>query len=164
MKRIALLSDSHSYIDDAILHHTRRCDEIWHAGDFGSVQVLEDLQQQHLVRAVYGNIDGPELRNKMPERLLFTCEGVTVCMQHIGGYPGRYAKGIKEFLVEHKCGLFISGHSHILKIMYDDKVNCLHMNPGATGKQGWHQMRTMITFTIASGNMADCKVIELGKR
>ena len=113
---------------------------------------------------VYGNIDSPELRFVYPEKLFFICEGVKVFMQHIGGYPGRYSKGVKEDIIAHRSGLFISGHSHILKIMYDQKLHCLHMNPGAAGKQGWHKMRTVVRFAIDEKEIKNCEVIELGER
>ncbi len=115
-------------------------------------------------RGVYGNIDTAELRTIYPEKLFFTCENVNVFMQHIGGYPERYSKGIKEDIIEHKSGLFISGHSHILKIMYDQKMSCLHINPGAAGKQGWHKMRTIVRFAIDGKEIKDCEVVELGER
>ena len=111
---------------------------------------------------MYGNIDGADIRNIYPEKLFFTCEAVNVFIQHIGGYPGRYAPGVKDEIKKNKSGLFISGHSHILKVMYDDKLNCLHMNPGAAGKQGWHTVRTLIRFSIEGSEMKDCEVVELG--
>ncbi len=121
----------------------------------------EKLNKKIVFRGVYGNIDGAAIRNVYPEKLFFTCEGVNVFMQHIGGYPSRYSKGVKEDIIANKSNLFISGHSHILKIIYDDKLQCLHMNPGAAGKQGWHKVRTLIRFTIDGKNMKDCEVVEL---
>jgi uncharacterized protein len=120
------------------------------------------LHKKIIFRGVYGNIDNAAIRTIYPEKLFFTCEGVNVFMQHIGGYPSRYSKGVKEDIVANKSNLFISGHSHILKIMYDDKLQCLHMNPGAAGKQGWHKVRTLIRFTIDGKEMKDCEVVELG--
>ena len=129
------------------------------------VQKFEQLFGRKIIfRGVYGNIDTLELRAIYPEKLFFICEGVNVFMQHIGGYPGRYSKGVKEDIVAHKSGLFISGHSHILKIMYDQKFHCLHMNPGAAGKQGWHKMRTVIRFAIDGTEIKNCEVVELGER
>ena len=120
------------------------------------------LNKKITFRGVYGNIDGADIRNTYPEKLFFTCEKVNVYMQHIGGYPNRYAKGVKENIVMHNSNLFISGHSHILKILYDAKLNCLHMNPGAAGKQGWHKIKTLIKFNIDGANIKDCEVVELG--
>ncbi len=137
---------------------------MWHAGDFGNMQVIEALQGVNLSRGVFGNIDGNEIQQMYPEQIIFNCEGVKVLMQHIGGYPGRYASGIKEIIQTQKIKLFISGHSHILKIMYDDKLGCLHMNPGAAGKQGWHKVRTLITFVVDGELMKDCNVIEIPLR
>jgi uncharacterized protein len=121
----------------------------------------EKLNKKIIFRGVSGNIDTAVIRSIYPEKLFFTCENVNVFMQHIGGYPGRYSKGVKEDIVANKTNLFISGHSHILKIMYDDKLKCLHMNPGAAGKQGWHKVRTLIRFTIDDKEMKDCEVVEL---
>ena len=183
MTRIGLISDTHGWLDEAVYEHFKECDEVWHAGDFGSfsnnedrledgksygdlfVQKFEQLFARKIIfRGVYGNIDTPELRVVYPEKLFFECESVNVFMQHIGGYPGRYSKGVKEDIIENKSGLFISGHSHILKIMYDQKLHCLHMNPGAAGKQGWHKMRTIIRFAIEDKGIKKCEVVELGER
>lgn len=161
MKRIGLISDTHSYLDPAVFIHFKECDEIWHAGDFGSAEVISALEEFKPLRGVYGNIDPPSIRKKYPEGLLFRCEEVTVYIQHIGGYPGKYVKGVKDILVKEKVQLFISGHSHILKVMYDDKINCLHMNPGAAGRQGWQTARTLIRFSITDNNINNCEVIEL---
>ena len=129
------------------------------------VQKFEQLFGRKIIfRGVYGNIDTPALRVIYPEKLFFICEGVNIFMQHIGGYPGRYSKGVKEDIIAHKSGLFISGHSHILKIMFDQKLHCLHMNPGAAGKQGWHKMRTIVRFAIEGKEIKNCEVIELGER
>lgn len=142
---------------------------MWHAGDFGSFELAEKLRTGFpdkngnpvILRGVYGNIDNGAIRAVYPEKLHFTCENVRVYIQHIGGYPGRYAPGVKQEITEQQSGLFISGHSHILKIMYDDKLQCLHMNPGAAGKQGWQKVRTIIRFAIDGKDMKDCEVIEL---
>ena len=222
LTRIGLISDTHGWLDEAVYEHFKDCDEVWHAGDFGSftlgpspkekappilpggegngedgleekglnidpsqvgeggredrledgsnygnlfVQRFEQLFKRKIFfRGVYGNIDTPALRVIYPEKLFFMCEGVNIFIQHIGGYPGRYSKGVKEDIIAHKSGLFISGHSHILKIMYDQKLHCLHMNPGAAGKQGWHKMRTIIRFAIEGKKIKNCEVIELGER
>ncbi len=192
MTRIGLISDTHGWLDEMVYDHFKNCDEVWHAGDFGSltldpspkgeggrgdrledgrsygdlfVQKFEKLFGRKIIfRGVYGNIDTAELRAVYPEKLFFTVEGVNVFMQHIGGYPNRYSKGVKEDIILNKSNLFISGHSHILKIMYDSTLQCLHMNPGAAGRHGWHKMRTIIRFGIDGAVMKDCEVIELGER
>lgn len=161
MTKIILLSDTHNYLDTAVLKYAASCDEIWHAGDFGNDTLAEQLRNIKTTRGVYGNIDGQDIRTHYPEKLFFTCEEVNVYMKHIGGYPGRYAPGVKEEIQKNRSQLFISGHSHILKIMYDDKLKCLHMNPGAAGKQGWHQVRTLIRFVVDGKDMRDCEVIHL---
>ncbi len=170
MTRIGLLSDTHGWLDPAIEKHFENCDEIWHAGDFGNSAIADELKKTIsgknpvIFRGVFGNIDGKDVRSVFPEKLIFTCEAVPVYMIHIGGYPKRYAPGIKRELETAGAKLFICGHSHILKIIFDDSINCLHINPGAAGKQGWHQVRTIIRFTIDGATIKDCEVIELGKR
>ena len=171
MTRIGLLSDTHGYLDKAIFKHFENCDEVWHAGDFGNIELVEELKSGFaalrkpvIVRGVYGNIDGNDVRSVFPEKLIWNCESIRVYMTHIGGYPNRYAAGIKQKLISSSAKLFICGHSHILKIIYDDKIDCLHINPGAAGKQGWHKVRTIVRFTIESTDIKDCEVIELGKR
>jgi uncharacterized protein len=164
MTRIGLLSDTHHFLDGKILEHFKECDEIWHGGDFGTTVISEQLKNFKPLRGVYGNIDGRDIRSEFPEKLFFTCEKVNVYMIHIGGYPDHYAPGVRKEITDNKANLFISGHSHILKIMYDQKLNCLHMNPGAAGNQGWHKIRTAIRFTIDGSDIKDCEVIELGKR
>jgi putative phosphoesterase len=164
MTRIGLVSDTHGYLEEAVLQHFERCDEIWHGGDFGNAEVANRLSDHKPLRGVYGNIDGYDVRSIYPEKLLWQCEGVIVFMTHIGGYPGRYAPGVKQQLISSKAKLFISGHSHILKVMYDETIGCLHMNPGAAGKQGWHKVRTLLRFTIDGADIKDCEVIELGPR
>lgn len=163
MTRIGLISDTHGYLDDAVFGHFEQCGEIWHAGDFGE-GVAKRLKEKKRLRGVFGNIDDAEIRSEFPETLVFTCEEVKVMIRHIGGYPPRYNPETKKELAIHQPQLFISGHSHILKIMYDEKINCLHMNPGAAGKQGWHKVRTVIRFVIDGKEMKECEVIELGKR
>lgn len=172
MKKIGLISDTHGYLDEAVFEHFKNCDEIWHAGDFGSVELVQQLVLQYgqtrgrrtILKGVYGNIDGQDIRSVFPEQLVFMCEEVKVMIRHIGGSPPKYNPETKKELLIHQPQLFISGHSHILKIMYDDKLQCLHMNPGAAGKHGWHKVRTLIRFAIDGKNMKDCEVIELGKR
>jgi putative phosphoesterase len=164
MLRIGLISDTHHFLDDNVFRHFDSCDEIWHAGDFGTAALAERLSSFKPLRGVYGNIDGQDIRSLYPEKLRWTSEEVNVYMTHIGGYPPRYNPQVKKELTANPPGLFICGHSHILKIMYDDRLQCLHMNPGAAGNQGWHKMRTLIRFTIDGKNMRDCEVIELGRR
>jgi putative phosphoesterase len=161
MTRIGLISDTHGFLDEAVFRHFENCDEIWHIGDFGDPAIADKLAQFKPVKAVYGNIDGNEIRGRYPEQLVFMCEEVKVMIRHIGGYPPRYNPETKKELAIHRPQLFISGHSHILKIMYDDKINCLHMNPGAAGKQGWQKVRTIIRFMIDGKEMKDCEVVEL---
>jgi predicted phosphodiesterase len=147
-----------------VFKHFEQCDEIWHGGDFGSIEIVNKLQKAKPLQGVYGNIDGSDIRNLFAEENVFMCEDVRVYIKHRGGYPGRYAPSVKNTIVSQVPKLFISGHSHILKVMYDDKLQCLHMNPGAAGKQGWHKVRTIIRFAIDGANIKDCEVIELGKR
>ena len=169
LTRIGLISDTHNYLDPAILEHFKNCDEIWHAGDFGTIEIAKQLSrclassngQKHLIRGVYGNIDGADVRSVFPEQMVFFCEEIKVMMRHIGGYPPRYNPETKKELLIYHPDLFISGHSHILKVMYDKKLNCLHMNPGAAGKQGWQKIRTVIRFAIHEKDINDCEVIEL---
>jgi putative phosphoesterase len=164
MIRIGLISDTHNFLDEAVFRHFENCDEIWHAGDFGSSSIADRLKEFKPLKAVYGNIDGYDIRSIYPQNLIWNCEEVTVYMTHIGGYPNRYAPGIKQELVANGARLFISGHSHILKIIYDDKINCLHINPGAAGNEGWHKIRTIVRFAIDGSQIKDCEVIELGRR
>lgn len=141
--------------------HFEHCDEIWHAGDFGSSVIADQLSAFKPLKGVYGNIDGYDIRSVFPETLRWKCEGVTVLMTHIGGYPGRYSAAVKTALKKEPTQLFISGHSHILKIIFDPIFNCLHMNPGAAGKQGWHKVRTLIKFTIDGTDIRDASIIEM---
>ena len=164
MTRIGLLSDTHGYLDDLVFDHFKNCDEIWHAGDFGGASLAEQLSNFKVFKGVYGNIDGNDIRTTYPEQLVFMCEDVKVMMRHIGGYPPKYNRDTKKEILIHKPALFISGHSHILKVMYDQQLSCLHMNPGAAGKHGWHKTRTLIRFNIDKKEMKDCEVIELGGR
>jgi putative phosphoesterase len=164
LKRIGLVSDTHHYLDDAVFRHFSECDEIWHGGDFGSAEIATALNNFRPLRGVYGNVDGQDIRSKYSEVLAFTCEEIRVLMIHIGGYPGRYTPLAKREILSEHPKLFISGHSHILKVMYDEKFHCLHMNPGAAGKQGWHKVRTLVRFAIDGADIKNCEVIELGKR
>ncbi|MEN1785060.1 MAG: metallophosphoesterase family protein [Bacteroidota bacterium] len=164
MTRIALLSDTHGHIDDQLLSYVSEADEIWHAGDIGNYEVVKALRTKAPVKAVYGNIDGADLRKEFPEHLRFYCEEVEVWITHIGGYPGRYDRRIRTQIANDPPRLFICGHSHILKVMNDKKLGLLHMNPGACGKQGFHQVRTLLRFTINGEKIEALEVAELGKR
>jgi putative phosphoesterase len=164
MTRIGLISDTHHFLDEAVFRHFEKCDEIWHAGDFGTISIAEQLKAFRPLKGVFGNIDGYDVRSVYPEKLMWTCENVNVFMIHIGGYPPRYVPGIKQKILASQSRLFISGHSHILKVIYDEKVSCLHINPGAAGKQGWHKIRTIVRFAIDGPDIKDCEVIELGSR
>lgn len=163
MKKIGLLSDTHGYWDDRYLKHFEPCDEIWHAGDIGSAELALRLAAFHPLRAVYGNIDGTELRRLYPQTLRFTIEGAEVVMKHIGGYPGHYDPSIRGSLLTRPPHLFISGHSHILKVQYDRTLQMLHINPGAAGVQGWHTKRTLVRFVVDNGQFGDLEVIELAE-
>ena len=160
--KILLLSDSHSYIDDRILEYAKNADEIWHAGDFGNLEVIDELIKAGTLRGVFGNIDEAKIRAEFPEINIFECEKVKVVMIHIGGYPNKYAPRVKQILKEEKPQIFISGHSHILKVMYDKELEILHLNPGAAGKHGWHKMRTMLRFEINGEKIENLEVVELG--
>lgn len=164
MKKIGLLSDTHGFLDERIHKYFKDCDEIWHAGDLGTIEVLETLEKWKPVRAVYGNIDGHQLRAALPEIQRFRCEKIKVLIKHIGGYPGRYDKSIYNSIVNNRPDIFISGHSHILKVINDPKHNLLHINPGAAGKSGMHKVRTVIRFTIDGHKAKDLEVIEMEQR
>lgn len=164
MKRIGLISDTHSHLEESVFGYFESCDEIWHAGDIGDAKVVKRLEAFRPVRAVYGNIDDGSLRRCFPEDLRFVVEGVEVFMTHIGGYPGRYNRRVRAILQENPPDLYICGHSHILKVMPDKKLNFLHVNPGAAGNHGFHQMKTIVRFSLEAGKIKDFEVIELGKR
>ncbi len=164
MIKILLLSDTHSYMDDAILKHARWADEVWHAGDIGNLKVTDALAKLKPLRGVHGNIDDHIIQKEFPENNRFFCEGVDVLITHIGGYPPKYNSRTRDIIKENPPKLFICGHSHILKVMMDKKLGVLHMNPGACGKHGFHQVRTMLRFVIDGDNIKDLEVIELGKR
>lgn len=161
MKKIGLLSDTHGYWDDKFKIHFAECDEVWHAGDIGSLSLTANFEAFKPFRAVYGNIDGADVRAAFPEFLRFSIEGVDVLITHIGGYPGKYDPRVRAILQTKPPKLFICGHSHILKVMYDKKFGCLDMNPGAAGKYGFHKVRTLLRFVIDAGNIRDLEVIEL---
>lgn len=162
--RIGLLSDTHGFLDDAVFAHFAECDEVWHAGDFGTSDVLDRLQAFKPLRGVYGNVDGAELRAGLQQDLVWECAGVTVYMTHIGGYPGNYDRRAGREVRRVAPGLFICGHSHILKVMRDPALRLLHMNPGACGHHGWRLMRTVLRFTVEAGNISAVEAIELGPR
>ena len=164
MTRIGLISDTHGFLDEAVFKHFENCEEIWHAGDFGNSELIKKLSEKKILKGVYGNIDGQDIRSVYPEQLVFMCEDVKVMMRHIGGSPPKYNPETRKELAIHKPLLFISGHSHILKVMYDAAINCLYINPGAAGKQGWHKIRTIIRFSIDGPDIKNCEVIELGTR
>ena len=160
MTKILLLSDTHSFIGDDILKHVEQADEVWHAGDIGDLRVTDAIKKLKPLRAVYGNIDNAEARLEFPENLKFKCEGVKVWITHIGGYPGRYAPAVRNQIKIHTPDLFISGHSHILKVINDKKLKLLHMNPGAAGTYGIHKVRTMLRFEINKEKIGKLEVIE----
>ncbi|PRD54360.1 metallophosphoesterase family protein [Sphingobacterium gobiense] len=164
MTKIGLISDTHGFLDDAVFKYFDLCDEIWHAGDFGSVAIIDSLAAFKPFKGVWGNIDGKDVRAVCPEHQRFYCEQVDVWMTHIGGYPGRYAMQMKPEIVIHPPKLFICGHSHILKVQFDPKLGLLHLNPGAAGKQGWQKVRTLMRFDINSDKIENLEVIELGIR
>ena len=163
MKRILLLSDTHSYIDDDILKYVKQADEVWHAGDIGDLKVTDTIKAFKPLKAVYGNIDNTQARLEFPEVNRFMCEDVDVCMIHIGGYPGKYVPKVRALLQQKPPKIFICGHSHILKVMPDKNLNLLHMNPGAIGIHGFHQVRTMLRFTIDGSKIDNLEVIEFTK-
>ena len=171
MTRIGLISDTHGYLDEQVFKYFENCDQVWHGGDFGDLEVANRIKSHSAgadgnsyLKGVFGNIDGQDIRAGFPEQLIFMCEEVKVMIRHIGGSPPRYNPETRKELSLHQPQLFITGHSHILKVMYDPAIKCLYINPGAAGKQGWHKVRTIITLIIDGKEMKDCKVIELGKR
>ena len=163
MKKIGLLSDTHSYLHPKVFKHFGNCDEIWHAGDIGSLEVLNELENFKKTRAVYGNIDNHKIRIACKKNLFFEIEGVYVFMTHIGGYPPKYTPAIKEILERKKPKLFVCGHSHILKVIFDKQRNILHMNPGAAGKYGIHHVITLLRFELMQGEIKNLEVIEIEK-
>lgn len=163
MKKILLLSDTHSHLDDQILRHCEEADEIWHAGDIGHIAVYDQLKSIKPVRAVWGNIDNDKLRITLEENSIFTCENVKVLMTHIAGPFGKYLPQVRDLLKTHRPQLFICGHSHVLKVQ-KDAMGFIYINPGAAGHHGFHQVRTMIRFQLLDGAVNNMDVIELGKR
>jgi hypothetical protein len=161
MKKIGLLSDTHSHVGEDVLKHLQGCDEIWHAGDFGNSAIAEKLQELAPLRGVFGNIDGNDIRSQFPENLFFEIEQAKILMRHISGTPPKYNPECRKLLTELKPNLLVCGHSHILRIQYDGEKNCLFMNPGAAGKQGWHKVRTLVRFIVDGKDFRDCKVVEL---
>ena len=161
MKIIGLISDTHGFLDSRFTSYLKKCDEIWHAGDIGGIEVAEKLKEIAPLKAVFGNIDNHKIRLEFPENLRFMCEKVDVFITHIGGYPGRYDKRVKEKLQTNPPTLFICGHSHILKVMNDKKLGILHMNPGAAGNSGLHKVQTMLRFKIDGKNISGLEVVEL---
>jgi putative phosphoesterase len=155
------MSDTHGYLHPKVFTHFAAVDELWHAGDIGTDEVADELEAFKPLRAVYGNIDGKDIRLRYPEDLRFNCEGMEVWMTHIGGYPGRYAPRVKPLITKDPPGLFICGHSHILKVIPDNRLHLLHINPGACGRQGWHQVKTLVRFQIDRGKIKHLEVIEL---
>ncbi|MDP5105659.1 MAG: metallophosphatase family protein [Polaribacter sp.] len=164
MKKILLLSDTHSFIDDQIVKFVKQADEVWHAGDIGDLSVTDTIKKLKPLRAVFGNIDGTEARLEFPLDNKFSLENVAVWMTHIGGYPNRYNIRVKEEITKNPPKIFISGHSHILKVQFDKKLNLLHLNPGAAGNHGFHVVRTMLRFDLDNGEIKNLEIIELAKR
>lgn len=164
MKKIGILSDTHGYWDDRYLTYFDPCDEIWHAGDIGSIELARRLAAFRPLRAVYGNIDGQDIRRLYPQTLRFTIEGAEVLLKHIGGYPGHYDPSVRGSLFAHPPRLFVCGHSHILKVQYDRTLHMLHINPGAAGKQGWHKTRTLVRLIVDAGQFSDLEIIELAEQ
>lgn len=164
MQRIALLSDTHNYLDPEIYKYLQTCHQIWHAGDVGTISILDELSKIKPVIAVYGNIDGKDIRKSYPRNQRFMCEKVKVFMTHIGGYPNRYSAEILAEIKKDTPQLFICGHSHILKVIFDHTFKLLHINPGAAGNHGFHKVKTLVRFTIDEEKIKDLEVIELGQR
>ena len=161
MKQICLISDTHGFLDERFLKHLKKCDEIWHAGDIGSREISDKLKEIAPLKAVFGNIDNHKIREEFPENLRFKCENIDVWITHIGGYPGRYDKRVREELQSNPPTLFICGHSHILKVINDKELGLLHMDPGAAGNSGLHKVKTMLCFKIDGKNISDLEVVEL---
>lgn len=164
MTRIGLISDTHGWLDERVFDYFSECDVVWHLGDIGNLGIADQLSAFRPFRAVYGNIDTPDIRHLYPEKQRFYCEEVEVLMIHIGGYPGKYTAAVKKEMDIRPPGLMLCGHSHILKVIYDPVYQCLHINPGAAGRQGWHKKRTLVRLTIDGKQMRDCQIIELGVR
>jgi len=164
MKRIGIISDTHSYLTDEIFDFFRNVDEIWHAGDIGNFETAKKLADFKPMRAVYGNIDGQDIRMYAREHQRFNIESLDVWITHIGGYPGRYNKRVIPEIFKNPPDIFISGHSHILKVMNDEQLNLLHINPGAYGRTGFHKVRTALRFTIDKKNIKDLEILEITRK
>ena len=164
MIKIGLLSDTHGDIHPKVFDFFKDVDEVWHAGDIGNLETAKKLADFKPLYAVFGNIDGHELRVSLPENRIFMRENLSIFMTHIGGYPGRYSKGIKNLLIKHKTKLFISGHSHILKVVNDKKLNLLHINPGAAGNNGFHKVITFTRFVIDQDRIRDLEIMEINRK
>lgn len=161
MQKIGLISDTHGFVDEKVINFFKDCNQIWHAGDIGNLEVIDKLKKIKPLIAVYGNIDGTGIRQEYPEFQRFICENIDILMTHIGGYPGHYTAEVKNEFLKKTPDLFISGHSHILKIIYDKKYDCLHINPGAAGNSGFHKIKTAIIFTIDNKDIKDLKILEI---
>ena len=164
MKKIGIISDTHGYMDDRILHYLSGRDEIWHAGDWGTIAVADQLRKIAPLKGVYGNIDGNDIRIEFPKICRFMCEKLDVFITHIGGYPGRYAPDIRPLLQQKPPGLFICGHSHIIKVIRDPKLNLIHINPGAAGRSGFHKVRTLVLLEVDGKKLQNIQAVELGQR
>ncbi|MCW3076344.1 MAG: calcineurin-like phosphoesterase superfamily domain protein [Bacteroidetes bacterium] len=164
MKKILLISDTHNFLDPKLLKHIEQADEVWHGGDIGTISICDTIEKIKPLNAVFGNVDGQDIRSTYPENLMFNCEDLKVLITHIGGYPGKYSSRIKNLITEHKPGLFICGHSHILKVMFDKENNLLHINPGACGVHGFHKVKTAVRFEVDKKEIKNLAVIELGAR
>jgi uncharacterized protein len=164
LKKILLISDTHGHLDDKLIKYIKQSDEVWHAGDIGNLEVCRTIETINHLKAVWGNIDGSDARKSYPEDLIFYCEGVKVYITHIGGYPGKYHPRVKTILLREKPDLFVCGHSHILKVMYDKSLNLLHMNPGSAGISGFHLVKTALMFDIDQKEIKNLNVIELGPK
>ncbi|WP_317896821.1 metallophosphoesterase family protein [Aurantibacillus circumpalustris] len=164
MKKILLISDTHNYLDKGLIKHIEAADEIWHAGDIGTIEICDAIEKLKPLKAVFGNVDGNDIRVAYSENLFFDCENVKVFITHIGGYPGKYPTKIKQLILQHKPKLFICGHSHILKVMYDKELELLHINPGACGVHGFHTVKTIVKFEIEGAEIKNLAIIELGSR
>jgi hypothetical protein len=164
LKKILLISDSHGWLDEKLIKHIKNCDEVWHAGDIGNINFCKNIESFKPFKAVYGNIDGHDLRSQFGENECFCCEEVKVVMTHIGGSPGKYPARVKDLLNIHKPNIYIAGHSHILKVIYDHQFQLLHLNPGACGIQGFHQVKTALRFEINTKEIKNLEIVEFGKR
>lgn len=164
MKKILIISDTHSHLDEKLMKYINEADEVWHGGDIGDIKVCRDIEKLKPLKAVWGNIDGAEFRREYKEHLIFNCEEVKVYITHIGGYPGKYNPDAKKIIESEKPNLFICGHSHILKVIYDKKYNLLHINPGSAGIHGFHKVKTAVRLEIHGAEMKNLDIIELGNR